>query len=173
MSHARPGPNLALAVITLLAAGCVAGTPVIWTEKGVSFAKYRVVDVPEIVNETGKVFDFDVAHSLTDKVRSKLTERGVTLTEGGRAVDGTLVLRTSLTAYSPGNAAARLVGAGATECIVKGALLDGQTGAQLGVLVSHRSLSGGGVASVGADRWILEVVATDIADAVANTLRPR
>jgi hypothetical protein len=85
VGHARPGPHLALVVITLLAAGWVAGTPVIWTEKGVSFSTYRVVDVREIANETGKVFDFDVAHSLTDRVRSKLTERGVTLTEGGLA----------------------------------------------------------------------------------------
>ncbi len=167
--------RVALSIVMLLTAGCPAGKPVVWVEEGVSFSNYRAVEVRAVANETGHTFDFDVAGSLTDKVRSKLAERGVRLAEGGRAVDGTLVLRTSLTAYSPGNAAARWVlpGAGATECIVKGALLDGQTGAQLGVILSHRSVSSGGLASVGADRGILDVVATDIADAVANTLRGR
>jgi len=160
-------------VLTLFTAACVAGTPVIWVEKGVSFSTYHAVDVTTVANETGKTFDVDVAQALTEKLRSKLTERGVSLSESGRPADGMLVLKTSLTAYSAGNAAARWVlpGAGATECIVKGSLIDGQTGARLGVLLSHRSVSGGGLASVGADQWILDVVATDIADAVASTLR--
>jgi len=64
-------------------------------------------------------------------------------------------------------------GAGTTECIVKGALEDRQTGAQLGVLLSHRSVSGGGLYSVGADKYILDTVATDLADALANTLKQR
>jgi hypothetical protein len=167
--------RLAVATIILATAGCAAGTPVIWVEKGVSFSTYRAVDVGAVVNQTGKTFDFDVAQSLTDQIRSKLAEHGVPLTQGGSAVDGTLVLKTRLTAYSPGNAAARwaLPGAGTTECIVKGELLDGQTGAQLGVLLSHRSISSGGLFSIGADRRILDVVATDIADAVATTLRPQ
>jgi hypothetical protein len=162
-------------MITLATAGCAAGTPVIWVEKGVSLSTYRAVDVGAVANETGKTFDFDVAQSLTDQIRSKLAEHGVPLTQGGSVVDGTLILKTRLTAYSPGNAAARwaLPGAGTTECIVKGELLDGQTGAQLGVLLSHRSISSGGLFSIGADRRILDVVATDIADAVATTLRPQ
>jgi Domain of unknown function (DUF4410) len=167
--------TLAVALITLAAAGCAAGKPVIWVDKGVSFSNYRAVDVITVTNETGKTFDFDVAQSLTDQIRSKLTEHGVPLTQGGNAVDGTLVLKTRLTTYSPGNAAARwaLPGAGTTECLVKGELLDGPTGARLGVLLSHRSISGGGLFSVGADKGILDVVATDIADAVTTTLRPR
>ena len=156
-------------------AGCAAGKPVIWVEKGVAFSTYRAVDVVTVANETGKTFEFDVAQSLTDQIRSKLAEHGVQLTQAGNVVDGTLVLKTRLTSYSPGNAAARwaLPGAGTTECIVKGELLDGQTGAKLGVLLSHRSISGGGLFSVGADRGILDVVATDIADAVTTTLRPQ
>ena len=156
------------------AAACATGTPVVWVEKGVSLSTYRVVDVSAVANETGKSFDFDVAQSLTDQIRSKLAEHGVPLTQGGSVTQGTLLLKTRLTAYSPGNAAARwtLPGAGTTECIVKGELLDGQTGAQLGVLLSHRSISSGGLFSVGADRRILDIVATDIADAVATTLKP-
>jgi len=167
--------RLSLMVVTLAAAACATGTPVVWVDKGVEFSKYRAVDVRGVANQTGKTFDFDVAQLLTDKMRSKLAERGITVTEGGSVVDGVLVLRTNLTAYSPGSAVARwaLAGAGTTECIVKGELLDGQTGAQLGVLLSHRSVSGGGLYSVGADQRILDVVATDIADAVANTLRRR
>lgn len=167
--------RVALCITLLLTAGCASGKPVIWVDEGVSFSNYRAVEVRAVANDTGRTFDFDVAGSLTDKVRSKLVEHGVLLTEGGQMVEATVVLSTSLTLYSPGNAAARwaLPGAGATECIVKGALVDGQTGAQLGVLLSHRSVSAGGLYSVGADRWILDVVATDIADAVADRLRKR
>jgi uncharacterized protein DUF4410 len=164
--------QLAVAVMTLAIGGCTAGTPVLWVDKGVSFSKYHTVEVSPVANETGETFDFDVAQSLTDGIRSKLTEHGVRLT-GDRDVDGTIVLKTRLTAYAPGNAAARWVlpAAGTTQCIVKGELVDGQTGAQLGVLLSHRSVSGGGLFSIGADRWILDVVSTDIADAVAQTLK--
>lgn len=167
--------HLVLALIILVTAGCAAGTPVLWVEKGVSFSKYRTVDVTPVANQTGKTFDFDVAQSLTEKIRSKLAERGIALTEGGGPSDGVLVLRSNLTAYSPGNALARwtLPGAGTTECILKGELLDSQTGAQLGVLLSHRSISGGGLFSVGSDTRILDIVASDIADAVSNTLKPR
>ena len=162
-----------IGLVMSLTTACATGQPVIWVEQGVSLSNYHAVEVRRVANDTGQTFDFDVAGSLTDKVRSKLAERGVRLTEGGRVVEGILVLSTSLTTYAPGSAPARWVvpGAGTTECIVKGALLDGQTGAQLGVLLSHRSVSSGGLFSVGADQWILDMVATDIADAVANTLR--
>jgi uncharacterized protein DUF4410 len=174
MNRSRTG-RIALSLIVLLTTGCASGKPVIWVDEGVSFSNYRAVEVRAVANDTEHTFDFDVAGSLTDKIRSKLVEHGVLLSEGGQMVEGTVVLKTSLTLYSPGNAAARwaLPGAGATECIVKGALVDGQTGAQLGVLLSHRSVSAGGLFSAGADRWILDVTATDIADAVADRLRKR
>ena len=168
--------RIALILIVALLAGCVAGAPpVVWIEKGASLANYRVVDVSEVANETGQTFEFDVAHSITDKVRSKLIDRGIVLSQDGSAAAETLVLRMSLTAYAPGNAAARwlLPGAGATDCIVKGALEDGQNHAQLGVILSHRSVSGGGLYSVGADKYILDAVATDIADGLANALKQR
>jgi len=165
--------RVVLALVTLALAGCTAGKPILWVEKDVSLAKYRTVHVTGVVNETGKTFDFDVARAIEDKIRSKLVERGVALTELERPLADTLVLQAALTAYSPGNAAARwaLPGAGATECIVKGGLVDGQTGTQVGVLLSHRSVSSGGLFTVGADTRILDVVATDIADAVADALR--
>jgi hypothetical protein len=165
---------LAGALLMMATAGCAVGKPVIWVDKSVSFSAYRTVDVTAVANETGRTFDFDVAQSLTDQIRSKLAEHGIPLSQGVTTA-GTLVVKTRLTTYSPGNAAARtaLPGAGATECIVKGELLDAQTGAKLGVLLSHRSISGGGLLSVGGDKQILSVVATDIADAVTSTLRPQ
>lgn len=167
--------GLTLVLIAMATAGCATGTPVLWVEKGVSLSQYRSVDVRAVANQTGKNFDFDVTQSLTERIRSKLTEHGVTLAKGEGVADGALVLRSNLTAYSPGSALARwaLPGAGTTECIVKGELLDGQTGAQLGVLLSHRSISGGGLFSVGADTRILDIVASDIADAVAGALKAR
>lgn len=178
--HERPHSRgrayrFTLTLIAVVTAGCAAGTPVLWVEKGISFSQYRAVDVSAMTNQTGKTFDFDVAQSLIEKIRSRLAEHGISLTAGRRAGENVIVLRSNLTAYSPGSAAARWVlpGAGTTECIVKGELLDGQTRAQLGVLLSHRSISGGGLFSVGADIRILDIVASDIADAVANTLKPR
>ena len=168
--------RIALILIVALLAGCVAGAPpVVWIEKGASLANYRVVAVNEVANETGQTFEFDVAHALTEKVRSKLIERGIALSQDGSGGAQTLALRMSLTAYAPGNAAARwlLPGAGATDCIVKGALEDGQSRAQLGVILSHRSVPGGGLYSVGADKYILDAVATDIADGLANALKQR
>lgn len=67
-SDGRP-PSMARACqgALVLIALAIAGTPILWVEKGVPLSEYRAVGGRTVANQTGKVFDFDVAQSLTER----------------------------------------------------------------------------------------------------------
>jgi hypothetical protein len=169
----RSAPGVLALVISLTVAGCVTATPVLHVAPGASFTGYRAIEVSGVADQTGEAHDFDVAGTLTQDLRSKLEERGVRLADPAKPTEGVLIVNAVLGAYAPGNAALRWLGSGAgtTECIVKGSIVDKATGRSLGDFRSHKSVSGGGLFSVGADRRIVGMVAGDVADAIAEALK--
>ena len=161
--------------VALVLAGCATGKPVVWTEEGVSLSSYRTVRVGEVANATGQASADPVAQALTRGIRDRLREQGIHLSDDANGGDATLVFESRLDLYAPGNAFSRWVtpGEGTTQCRVVGDLLDGRTHDQLGVVLSDRAVSGGGLLSAGADSRIVEVVASDIADGIARELMSR
>ena len=161
----------ALLAAALTLAACATGKPVVYVDEGVSLASYRWVYVAEI-DHFDRAPDAEVARVIGEKIRTRLGEHGIALTTEP-AADATLVLDTRLSRYAYGDAIQRwaVAGAGATECLVEGDLQDGKTGAKLGVVVSYRTVSSGGLYSAGAGTWILDVVATDIADELAEKMK--
>jgi hypothetical protein len=107
---------LSLLVVLVVEGGCATGKPMAWVEKGTALSRYRQLEVAPVSNETGKAYDFDVAGMLTEKIRSKLSDKAYDA-RGGTAGDRVLVLKARLTAYDPGNAAKRWLapGHGATH----------------------------------------------------------
>ena len=164
-------PILAL-YAAALALACASGKPVLFVEEGVSLSSYRSVYVAEI-GHFDKAPDIEVARALTEKIRARLEERGIALAAEPGA-DGAVVVDGRLSSYAYGDAFERWVvpGAGTTECLVQGELRDGRTGSKLGVVLSDRTVSSGGLYSAGAGSWILDTVATDIADAIAAQMKP-
>jgi hypothetical protein len=154
-------PLLALATVA-----CATTEPMVWLDKGVSLAQYRVVEVLPVANETGKTFEFDVVAALTEHLKEKLHEKGFEVAVEPVAGTPVLVLQSRLVLYEPGSAAGRWVmpGLGRTQCTVRSSLIDRRSGQVLGEIVIAEHVSGGGFYSVGADRWILGVVAGSIAD---------
>lgn len=162
----------ALYATALVLAACASGKPVLFVEEGVSLSSYRSVYVAEI-GHFDRAPDIEVARKITEKIRSRLSERGIALAEEASA-DGAVLLDGRLSSYAYGSAFERWVvpGQGTTECLVQGELRDAKTEAKLGVVLSHRTVSGGGLYSAGAGTWILDTVATDIADAIAAQMKP-
>lgn len=152
--------------LVILLYGCAGVQPKMWVDKAASFRAYGVFEVAPVSNDTEKTFEFDVAAALTEYLKSKLQEKGYRLSDDPARIDDVLVIKSSLVAYKPGSAFARWVipGAGTTLCIVRNSLIDKRTGRLIAEMVTARSVSAGGLFTVGADKWILEVTATAITD---------
>lgn len=153
--------------------GCATGKPMAWVEKGTSLSRYRQLEVMPVSNDTGKEYDFDVVGTLTEKIRSQLTDKGYGARGGGAAGDAVLVLKGRLTAYEPGSAAKRWLapGHGTTHCTVRVSLIDKESGKSVGEIIVAKAISEGGLFSIGADKSILEVVASDIAETLDNKMK--
>jgi len=88
-------------LLLLFVVGCVAriGTPMVWMEKNVSLAAYKTFEVPPVLSETGKTFEFDVADVLTQYIKSGLREKGFSIVEGTSIPEDSLVIKSNLIRY--------------------------------------------------------------------------
>lgn len=153
----------------ILITACTANKPMLRLEPGVSLTSYKYFEVLPVTNETQQTFEFDVAQALTDNLRAKFEARKRLAEEAANA--GTVLLvKSAILVYEPGNAVQRMVlpGSGKTKCTVRTLLTDKRTGNPVGEMVSTEYVGGGGLYSAGADRWILEVVATGIVERVTE-----
>ena len=162
-----------LLCLLIFQSGCATGKPMAWVEQRVSLSRYRQVDVAPVSNDTGKEYDFDVTGTLTEKIRSKLTDKGYAARGAGTGRDAVLVLKPRLTAYEPGNAAKRWLapGHGTTHCTVRVSLIDQESGKPVGEIIVAKAISQGGLFSIGADRSILDAVASDIAETLGDKMK--
>ncbi len=79
-------PVIGILLLVLLA-GCAAKTAV-WMEEGVIPAPYNAIEVAPVTNDTGETFDFDVAAKITERLKSRLKEKGYAVVEGTGAEGG-------------------------------------------------------------------------------------
>lgn len=148
--------------------GCVTSKPMVFTDKKVSLVDYKVFEVPAVLNETGKTFEFDVADTLTQNIKSKLIGKGYIVSDGTATSEQVLTIKSSLLSYESGSAFKRWLapGFGKTQATVKTSLIDKKTGKVLEELVSAETVSAGGLYSAGADKRVLEVIAEGIVDEI-------
>jgi hypothetical protein len=153
-----------LLVLAIFAAGCAVGTPMVHMERDFVPAAYQKVEILTVTNDTGQTYEFDVSEMLTKNIKSQFKDKGCLLASH-QEKDSVLMVKSSLTLYEPGSAFKRglLPGYGATRCTVKTSLIDKKTGKVIGEIVVPKTISEGGLYSIGADKRILNVVAADIA----------
>lgn len=155
-----------LCCTTLLClAACSTGMPIVWIERDVSLAGWRTVQILPIVDESGKKRDFDVAATIRQEVISNLKNRGLAVVDDSRMRPNVIVAACKLISYETGSALARWAapGSGKTECFVKCALTDKESGKPLGEITANRMVAAGGLYTVGYERRILSEVSEDIA----------
>lgn len=158
--------SIIVLLIFVIISGCVTSKPMMSMLKDVSLAGYKVFEVPPVLNETGKTFEFDVTDTLTQNIKLKLRDKGYIVSDGTATSEEVLVIKSSLLFYEPGSAFKRWLapGFGKTQATVKTSLIDKKTGKVLGELVSVDTVSAGGLYSVGADKRILNAIAEGIVD---------
>jgi hypothetical protein len=126
-----------------------------------------------VINETGKDFKFDVADKLTQNIKSKIRKKGYVVNDETEAKDSVLIIKSSLVTYEPGNAFKRwlLPGAGKTRATVRTSLIDKMTGKSIGEIVIAEEVVAGGLFSVGANKWILKIVAKGISNEIDKKIK--
>jgi hypothetical protein len=103
-----------------------------------------------------------------------MQSKGYRLADIVVGLENVLILKSSLTEYEPGSPIVLLASPfyGATICTVRSSLIDKRTGNALGEIIVPRTVGGGGP-KFGADRRILEAVASDIVDEVDKRIKGR
>lgn len=166
--------NLIIAFLFLLfVGGCATAKPMVQMEKDISLTGYKSFEIIPVINETGKTFEFDVADHLTQHIKSKIKDKGYIINKGKEAKDSILVIESSLITYEPGSAVKRwlLPGLGKTRATVRTSLIDKMTGKTIGEIVTAEEVGAGGFFSVGADKWILEVIAKGISNEIDKRIK--
>lgn len=160
-------------LIVVFIAGCVTSKPMVSMMEGVSLTGYKMFEVHPVLNETGKTFEFDVADTLTQNIKSKLKDKGYIVSDGTETSKEVLIIKSSLLSYEPGSAFKRWIapGFGKTQATVKTLLIDKRTGKVLGELVSAEAVSAGGLYSAGADKRILDAIAEGLADEIEKKVK--
>jgi hypothetical protein len=159
-------------LVSLLVSGC-ASTPAVRMESAEPLRKYGIFEVAPVSNDTGKTFAFDIAEEFGNQIRSALASKGYLVAAGSGGTDDALIIRSSITSYEPGSAFTRWLapGAGKTQATVFTSLVDKRTGTAVGEMLSAEAVSGGGLASAGADRWILEKIAIGVVEKIEERMK--
>jgi TolB-like protein len=152
--------------------GACATTPDVKMEQGVTLARFTQVEVAPAQNETGIAENEQAANTFQKDLVSALRSNGISVTQSGTP-GTTLVVIPTLVHYEAGSAVSRWIvpGSGRTQATVSAALIDKASGQSLGDLASTQQVAGGGLFSVGADRWVLTQLANGLANEIGARLR--
>jgi hypothetical protein len=164
--------------------GCAAEPAPLATEPGVSLAGRTNIAVAPASNDTGQNYDFDLTGTFTEDLKSALLAKGYTVIDTKAAPPDALIIQCSFLSYVPGNAAAKIVGAGRSEARVKTTVVDQKTGQVVGDLLTTKQIGGlgfpllalgpGGVTAlptVGGYKTILNNVADNVATAIDRKIK--
>lgn len=173
-THARITGGILL-FICLLIAGCVtpSGTSDTWIREGVDLSQYQSIEVLPVTDSTGVSHDLEVSTLLTQLLHDKIESTGY-LHKSEESKNGSVVkLQADLFDYEAGSALGRWAapGAGKAKCVVRSVLVDAQSGQTVAEMVTVKEVSEGGLYSVGAEKYILDAAAEEIAERLSTYLR--
>ena len=160
-------------IFAIIISGCITSKPMVSMERGVSLTGYKVFEVQPVLNTTGKTYEFDVSNTLTQNIKSKLKDKGFVVSNRTVTSEKVLIIKSSLLSYAPGSALKRwfAAGFGKTQATVKTLLIDKKTRKALGEFISADTVSSGGLFSAGADKGILDTIATGIVDEIEKKVK--
>lgn len=153
--------------------GCAAsGKPMTWTEEGIQFSKYKSFEISPVENKTGQTFEEDIPSKLTKLLNDQFKEEGLNIANETSDPSEVLIVESDLIVYVMGSAFKRWLapGAGKTQCTIKSRLLDKLTNQLVAETVAAKEIGAGGLYSVGAEEWILEESASEIASETSKLM---
>ncbi len=148
-------------ILTTFLTGCGATNIDVKLPATFSLQPGQTIEFLPVENVTGKTLD-PPANRIYDEYMAELLRNRKLLNLSGQPA--TVVLKSTLIEYEPGNAFGRwlLPGLGTTICTVVAELLEKETGALIGRMQSRQTVSIGGAYSIGADSYICKRVADDL-----------
>jgi hypothetical protein len=155
-----------LTFICFVLCGCAAtGKPMTWKEEDIQFSKYKSFEIRPVENKTGQSFEEDIPSKLTELLKAQFKEEGLNIPNEASDPSEVLIVESDLMLYVLGSAFKRWLapGAGKTQCTLKSRLLDKLTNQLVAETVAAKEVGAGGLYSVGAEEWILEEAASEIA----------
>ncbi|MGI9317012.1 MAG: hypothetical protein ACR2QW_06745 [bacterium] len=166
---------LLVVFLTIFTTGCVtpSGTSDIWISEGKDLTQYSAVEVLPVIDSTGMTHEINVSALLTQHFKEQFESIGYLHDSKDENSAAVLTFKPDLVGYGAGSALGRWAapGAGKARCVVRSALIDKQSGQAIGEILTIKEVSAGGLYSVGAEKYILEAVAADIADKLSTYLR--
>ncbi len=131
---------------------------------GYAPAKSTKIEVGKVTNSSGAQFQMDVEKMLRDSLTSSLKREGL-LYDGKGA--SPLVLDTKIIDYAEGDAFKRwlMPGSGATILSIQSDLLD--AGNVVGTVEARRTITAGGLYSVGAGSTVFGSLSDDVVNGLA------
>ena len=153
--------NLSAVVFVVFLAGCGATNFDSKLPESFSLQPGQTVEFLPIENVTGKTLDPPADQIFNEYMSGLLKDRKLL---NFTTEPATVVLKSKLIEYEPGNAFGRwlLPGVGTSVCTVDAEILEKGTGALVGRMQSRQTVSIGGAYSIGADTYICKRVADDL-----------
>jgi hypothetical protein len=166
--------NSYLLVICLICTSCVppSGTSDVWIKEGKDLTQYKTVEVQPVSDSTGITHELDISGVLTQLLIENIEAAGYLHKPGGIQNYPVLTLQVQITDYQKGNALARWVapGVGKAKCVIRSALIDKQSAQVIGEILTIKEVTASGLYSVGAENYILEDAAEEIAEKLSANL---
>ena len=163
-----------LLAVPLAACAPPASAPSVYLAPKAALADYPTFEVPEVADQTGKNVSPELIGVMTDRLKSGLQEAGYQITPPGAGQGPVLLVESRLVAYEPSTVAERWtsVGGGTAYCMILSDLVDRTSGEIKGEIVSRQRLRGGGLASGGYPRQVLENCANGIVTGIVDKMKP-
>ena len=143
-----------------------------WLAQDAKFLGLRQLEFHPVIDDTGKLYELDVAVKATDALQQKLTEAGIALTDPGSPTPERIVLETTLVFYQPGSIGGRWIGfgGGAAVCILRSRLIHGDSERLLGDLIGAYQVQAGGLFSAGAEKRVPVAAAELLANRIIELM---
>lgn len=143
-----------------------------WIAQDAKFIGLRELEFHPVIDDTGKLYELDVAGKATEALQQKLTGAGITLIDPGSPASEHIVLETSLVFYQPGSVGGRWIGfgGGAAVCILRSRLIHGDSEHLLGDLIGAYQVQAGGLFSAGAEKRVPVAAAELLANRIIELM---
>lgn len=145
--------------------------PIVWVADGVSLRGVDQAVFYPSLRETTNADDQSVVELVADIVRANLANAGLRMVDADAAQQGGGIgIQVSLVHYQPGSVGGRWVGMGSgmALCIIRGYLIDRASGERIGDIIVAEQVSGGGLFSIGAEKYVVERAARKVAGEIAG-----
>lgn len=153
----------------------LSGDTKIWLEHGISLTNIEHVTLLPAADATdSKKLSPAALQEVTSIIEQRLKKGGLTAASDNQSLlANSIKLKVSVTKFNAGSAADRWImpGAGATECIIRATILDPESNAVIGEILTWKSVSSGGLFSLGADKTVPKSAAESIASSLVTTVR--